>query len=373
MKIITLQKNLKESLYAVSHIAQKNTSLPILNNILISARDGVIKLISTNLEIGITSVVRGKIEEEGEFTVDARILSEYVALLDNDKVELSLSEGELVVSCGSYKTKIKGIGPEEFPLIPNIERSNFIKISAELFKKSLSTVVFSVSSDEARLELSGVYFGLSGTELVLAGTDSYRLSEKKLAVETNIAADQKLIIPARTLQELVRIISSEKNEDGESANNVLMYASDNQCLFVVGSTELVSRLIDGQYPDYHQIIPVKHQCRAMLPQEDIVRAVKAAALFSKTGVNDVVFSLSTKGSLVVSAASGQAGEHASQLDAVVTGADTSITLNYRYVLDGLNAVAGGSVVFEVIDDQTPCIIKDESDPSFMYIIMPIKK
>lgn len=372
MKIITLQKNLKDSLFAVNHIAQKNTNLPILNNILFSAHDGIIKLISTNLEIGITSVVRGKIELEGDFTVDARLISEYVNLLDNDKVEIELLDAELQLRCGNYETKIKGLAAEEFPLIPVIERTEHLKINTEELKKALSRVLFSVSADESRLELSGVLFSCSSDELLIAGTDSYRLSEKKIKIESTFSSDRKLIVPAKTLQELVRIISNEKSGDDE-AKDVFMYASDNQCLFVVGATELVSRLIDGQYPDYRQIIPVKHECSASMVRDEVVRAVKAASLFSRSGVNDIVFSLSTKGELSISSASGQAGEHNTKLAGIITGKDASITLNYRYVLDGLAAVSGASVIFEVIDDQTPCVIKDEADPGFVYIIMPIKK
>jgi len=373
MKIITLQKNLKDSLAAVNHIAQKNTNLPILNNILFSIHNGVIKLISTNLEIGITSTVRGKIETEGDFTVDARLISEYVNLLDNDKVTLERVDSELVVSCGSYSTKIKGLGAEEFPLIPVIERTEYIKINAEELKKALGRVLFSVSADESRLELSGVLFSISKDELLIAGTDSYRLSEKKIKIESTFSSDRKLIIPAKTLQELVRVISNEKQGENEGVLELFMYASDNQCLFLVGATELVSRLIDGQYPDYRQIIPARHECQATIVQEEVLRAVKAASLFSRTGVNDIVFNFSTKGNFAISAASGQAGEHVANLAAVITGKDTVITLNYRYVLDGLAAISGGSVIFEVIDDQTPCVIKDEADPGFVYIIMPIKK
>jgi DNA polymerase-3 subunit beta len=138
MKIISLQKNLKNNLYAVNHIAQKNISLPILNNVLISARDGVIKLITTNLEIGITSILRGKIEEDGAYTVDAKILSEYVNLLDNDKAVLENSDSELKISCGSYKTKIKGLAADEFPLIPVIDRQGFIKIATKELKEALN-------------------------------------------------------------------------------------------------------------------------------------------------------------------------------------------------------------------------------------------
>lgn len=371
MKIISLQKNLKNCLYSVNHIAQKNSSLPILNNILITANDGVINLITTNLELGITTKLRGKIEEEGSFTVDSKTISEYINLLNNEKISIKLVDSDFLIECGSSKTKIKGSSAEEFPLIPKIERLEFVKININDFKKALSQVAFSVSSDETRVELSGVLFSLEEKTMAIVGTDSYRLAEKKINIENNFTNNRQLIIPVKTIQELIRIISSDQGDE-EVVNDVLLYASDNQCLFVVGGTEIVSRLIDGHYPDYKQIIPQKQVCSASFSKEEIIRAVKAAAIFSRVGVNDINFSFSKNG-LEISSASGQTGEHQALLEGIVTGQETSITLNYRYVLDGLSALSGTSAVFSVIDDQTPCILQDEADKDYRYIIMPIKK
>lgn len=372
MKIISLQKNIKIAVQAVNHIAQKNVSLPILNNILLSAKEGVIKLITTNLEIGITSILRGKIETEGAFTVDARTLSEYVSLLDNDKVSLELVDNELVVFSEKQTTKIKGVGADEFPLIPVIDRQQYIKIKAGVLKKALGQIVFSVSTDESRAELSGALFSLKGKKLTIVGTDSYRLAESVLAIETNFQEERQLIIPARTIQELIRIITNEAEAE-EGVEDIMLYTSENQCLFIIGSVELVSRLIDGQYPDYQQIIPSKYNSQATIERAELIRAVKAAAIFSRAGVNDVIFSFSPKKGLEISASSSQSGEHQAQLAATITGDDVSITLNHRFIIDGLNALSGLNVVLEMVDDQTPCLIRDELDKEYIYIIMPIKK
>jgi len=370
MKIISLQKNLKNSLSATSHIAQRNTSLPILNNILISAKDGVIKLVSTNLEIGITSNLRGKIEEEGSFTVDAKTFSEYSSLLDNDKVLLNIDNENLKIECGSYNTKIKGISAEEFPLIPQIERVDGIKIPAQKLKQALSQIVFSVSSDENRAELSGVLFSFKENKLLIVGTDSYRLAEKEISISSGVG-DYKMIIPAKTIQELIRIISIDQDTE-EVGDSIMLYTSDNQCLFVFGGIELVSRLIDGHYPDYKQIIPSKHRCKAIVPKDELVRAVKAAAIFSRTGINDIVLSFSGN-NLKIDSASGQTGEQSSVILSNISGDESNITLNYKYVLDGLMVMAGDEIIFEVVDDQTPCIIKDTKDEAYTYLVMPIKK
>jgi len=371
MKIISLQKNLKNCLYSVNHIAQKNLSLPILNNILINANDGVIKLITTNLELGITATLRGKIEESGSFTVDAKTISDYVSLLDNEKINISLVESDLLIESGSYKTKIKGSSADEFPLIPKIERLEFIKADLNSFKKALTQVVFAVSSDESRIELSGVLFSLNDKTMTIVGTDSYRLAEKKIEIENNFTQNRQLIIPVKTIQEIIRIISTEQGDE-ENVQDIFLYASDNQCLFVVGGIEIVSRLIDGHYPDYQQIIPQKNNCQTSFNRDTIMRAVKAASIFSRAGINDINFTFSKAG-VNISSASGQTGEHEALIEGNFKGLDAKITLNYRYVLDGLSALSGETVVFSVIDDQTPCILQDENNKDYQYIIMPIKK
>lgn len=372
MKIISLQKNIRSAVQAVAHIAQKNSSLPILNNILISAKDGVIKLISTNLEIGITSILRGKIEVDGDFTVDSRMLSEYVSLLDNDKITIEVADEEMIISSEKQKSKIKGTGADEFPLIPNINKEEWIELSPSVFKKALSRVVFAVSSDESRVELSGILFSITDKKVTLAGTDSYRLAESSIEATTNLKEERQIIVPARTVQELIRIITNETDSE-EGLEKVVLYISENQCLFLVGSVELVSRLIDGQYPDYKQIIPTKHDCRVAVDREEFARSVKAAAIFSRTGINDVIFSFNNSGEIEISAASGQSGEHVSHLAATVTGNNVSITLNHRFIIDGLAVFSGHTILLEVVDDQTPCLIRAEDDQGYMYVIMPIKK
>ncbi len=373
MRLISLQKNLKAAVHAVSHIAQKNTNLPILNNILISANDGVIKLITTNLEIGITSLLRGKVEAPGSFTVDARILSDYVNLLSNEKTTLELKDNELIVECGESKTKIKGTSAEEFPFIPEIERANPYSISVEKFKKAASQVIFSAALDESRAELSGILFVFKEQKLTMVATDSYRLSEKTLSVTAENKDERQCIVPARTIQEILRVIGSDTGED-ESPKEIIFYFSENQCLFVLGNTEIVSRLIDGRYPDYRQIIPERHTSRVTIDKQELGRTVKAAALFSKTGVNDInMDAVVSKKNLIISAASGQTGEHTSSLAADVNGEDVSIILNSRYLLDVINVLSEDRVVLELIDENTPCVIRDGEKKDFLYIIMPIRK
>jgi len=374
MKFISLQENLKRGLSVVSRISSKNINLPILNNILIKANAGTIEFISTNLEIGISHQIRGKVEKDGEFTVDSKLINEYISLLESgEKVLVDLEKNELKIECGNYKTKIKGEDSKEFPLIPTIPKNSFYSTNLFTLKKALNSVIFSVSNSENRLELSGVLFSFIGEDLFLAATDSYRLAEYKLKInKEKIEEDQKIIVPAKTIQELLRIIGNFENSLEQDDQEIKIYLSDNQILFSFDSVEIISRLISGHYPDYQQIIPSKSQTEIKTNRNELVRAVKAAALFSKTGINDITLLFFGK-KILVSAFSGSSGESQVELAAEVSGGDNEVTINYRYLLDGLNNIEGEFVGLSVLNNMTPCVLRPEKNKDYLYIVMPIRQ
>ncbi len=378
MKISILQKNFKQGLGLVGSITGKQVNLPILNNILIRAENGIINLVSTNLEIGITHVIRGKIEKEGGYTVDSKILANYVGLLPNEKVEIERKDAQIIIRCGKYNTKINGQPIDDFPLIPVIGREIFYAIkNTDDFKNALSQVIFSVSTSESRLELSGALFSFSGDKLVLAATDSYRLAEKRITVKTNAkdGAERKVIVPARTIQEMIRILSGlGESEMMEEEKEIKCFFSENQILFKIGGTELVSRLIDGQFPDYTQIIPEKPRTTIIVNRQEFLRAVKASSIFTRSDVNDINLDIPEgKSKLVISSSSDFVGENVVEVEAAAKGADNCLVLNYRYLIDGLNNIKDETVIMEIVDNNSPCIIRPESDPDYLYIIMPIKR
>lgn len=375
MNISTLQENLKQGLFAVSHVAGKNINLPILNNVMIEAKGGNIKLIATNLEIGVECLVRGKIEGEGVFTVDSKIFSDYIALLPNQKINIEKKEGGLIVETENYKTKIAGQEAEEFPLIPTVDKKIFYSAQSHNFKEALAGVVFAVSNNETRLELSGVLFNFSPNKLILAATDSYRLAEKEVEIKINQNKEKQIIVPSRTIQELIRILSGRSGEEAEGGGGeVKIYLSENQILFSIGQINLVSRLIEGQYPDYKQIIPQNSKTNVSTNRTELTRAVKASALFSKIGINDVNLDFPRgKNQIVVSSASGQTGENIANVEARVEGEDNGVVVNYRYLLEGLNNIEDENVKIEIVDFNTPCILRPEKEKGYLYIIMPIKQ
>lgn len=373
MKFITLKENLKQGLAIVSHLTSKNINLPILNNILIRAKKEGVELIATNLEISVNHFLRGKIEREGEFTVDARIISEYISLLPEDKIEIELLEDDLKVECQNYKTKIKGQSANDFPVLPKINQEEYFSFSISELRDALASVVFSVSNNENRVELSGVYFSFSPGKLVLAGTDSYRLSEKIIKTNNKSNLERSIIVPAKTIQELIRVLNNFKIEEQiKSEDEIKIYLTENQIFFAFGSTEIVSRIIIGNYPDYKQIIPQSEKTVVGVEKNILVKAVKASGLFSKTGINDI--SLNFIGNkIVLSASSSQAGENFIELDASIKGGDNEIFINYKYLLEGLNNINSDKIIIRVLDNNTPCIIKSENDDNFLYLVMPIKQ
>lgn len=378
MILSILKENLKQGLFMVSHLAGKNVNLPILNNILVDVKKEGVRLVTTNLEIGITNSLRGKVEKEGGFTVDSKIFSDYINLLPNKKIDLSNEDGFLKVVCENYKTKIKTDGVDDFPLIPQIEKKNGKSVKIKEFKKALSKVVFSVSNNESRMELSGVLFVFNKNKLTLAATDSYRLAEKELEIKNEEAGDKKneekkIIVPAKTIQEVLRILSGVE-QGADEKSEISFYINENQILFTIEGTELISRLIEGQYPDYRQIIPASGKTSIIVSRSELIRAIKTSALFSKTGINDINLDFPDgKNQIIVSAASGSSGENIAIIDAETRGVDNSTIINYQYLLDGLNNIDEDNVKIDVIDGNTPCLIKPLNEKGYIYIIMPIKQ
>lgn len=382
MKFSCTQENLNQILNIVSHIAAKNANLPILSNILIKAENKNLSISSTNLEIGISASVRGKIEEDGEYSVDARLFASYISLLPKDRVDVELLADELKIQCQKQKTKIKGQGSADFPLIPQISKENAFIISADKFKEAIYGVSFAVSTSEIRPEISGVYVAFMKDQVIMTATDSYRLAEIKIPYVENSRIsgedeyqESRIIIPVKTLQEVSRVLSSMKDEvSSDSVENVEVYLEESQIMFVYNGIELVSRLIDGQYPEYGQIIPEKFECQVTVSATELIKAVKTSSLFAKTGVYDIKLDFKTNSSeLLVISSSAQTGENISSLEMEKTTTGEEVMLNYKYLLDGLQNIGSESVMFEINDSNNPCVMKPVGRDNYLYLIMPIRQ
>lgn len=372
MKFSCTKDNLVEALSLVGGVAGKQVNLPILSNILIKVNEQKITLSATNLDIAVTAQVRGKVEREGSFTVPARMMSDFVGLLSAERIDLAVEGEEMVIAAGKSITKIKGIGSDEFPIIPTLEQGLRLVVAPLDLKKGFSEVLSSVARNDIRPELSGIFLGINVYErkgLTLAATDSYRLAETLIPLlEGN--EERRSIIPAKTAQEIVRIIALENVEE----KKVEILLGENQINVRYGSTELVSRLVEGVYPDYVQIIPQTFKTVANIPLQQFVKEIKAAGLFTTSGVNAITVSLKPeKGVISLSSVSTQAGEYVSEIPVEISGEETTILLSHRYLLDGLQLLEGDVAVLKIINGDSPCLLVPVEKEGLRYIIMPIRQ
>src|SRR3989338_851527 len=368
MRIICTQENLIKGLNVVSRLAGKNISLPILNNILIKTEGGLIKLISTNLDIGIKTTLRGKVESEGEITVGAKIFTEYVALLTGGNVEISVDNNNILIKTENQQTTIKGQGTDDFPVIPWLESGNEIELGSETLKEGLSQVINSASYNNVRPEFSGILMVVNKDNLVLAATDSYRLAEKNIKIVKNNLNQEKAykIAPLKALQEVIRICG-----DGEEP--VKIKFGESQIVFGFKETTIMSRLIEGNYPDYKEIIPNGWKTRVVAEKSALTTQIKTASLFSRAGINDVLLEFNKNNNIIISAANAQCGENKSTVEAIIEGENNSAVFNYKYFLEGLQNINQKKIVIEVNSSDLPVILRPENDNNYLYLIMPIRR
>lgn len=369
------RENLTYTLDLVSPLASKHANLPILSNILLTVTEAGVEVSATNLEIAVKTHLRAKVEKTGSFTVPAKTLTDYVRLLTSEQVEISLLENELVITCGNSSTKIKGSTADEYPVIPTIEEEHPYSLGVDVFRSGLSKAVTAVAKNEIRPELSGIFFKFLSERyqgLIMAATDSYRLAEVKVPVTQGDDSDISCIVPGRVAFEINRLLQLGKSREGEE--NVRLWVSDNQIGVRYDNFEMTSRLIDGNYPDYTQIIPDSFQTTASFSKDVMVNKIKAASLFAVSGVNAVSFDLNvSQNNIGVSSTSTQTGEHVSEVDAVLDGEENSILLNFRYVLDGLSHMESDDIQFYVNSADAPCMFTPKDNENFLYIVMPIRQ
>jgi len=364
MKLSCTQENLASGLNLVSPIASKGGSLPILQNILLEARDGSLMLRATNLEIGVTAHVRGKIEQEGTFTVNGRLFHDYVGLLSSDKIDIEVEEEHLQIRSGNQQTKIHGLSSEEFPVIPSMDGGSSLTLEAAEIHEALGQVLFAVSASDTRPEISGVFLKFENDVLTMVGTDSYRLTERKIKCKTSVEKPIETIVPLRTMQELARILGASEGELG-------VMVSESQILFSVGEVELVSRLVVGNFPDYKQIIPSAVKTTVALDKEPLSRAIKSASLFCRAGLNHVSLQFSSD-KILVSASASQVGENTIEVPAKIEGSDVDIVFDYRFLLDGLSALRGSEVIIKLDGSASPGVFISKEE-GYLYLVMPIKQ
>lgn len=363
MKIICTQENLRTGLSTVSRIITSSNTLPILNNLLLKTENGLLKVSSTNLEISIHTIVRCKVEDPGEVCVPAKIFSDLVNTLPNRNITLTAGEGVLKVEVEKHSASVKTLPSDDFPSIPAVDSGNKITFASSVLKGSLEEVVFAASHNETQPEISGVLIKPAKTGCTFVATDRYRLAERKLSMSAPDTG--QVIVPLRTSLEIIKSLAS-------GPETVDMVLGENQILFDVGDTQIISRVIDGQYPDYEQIIPNQFGTTVYINRLELLGALKTSSIFSQ-GSNSVRLEVDESGSqIIISSGSQDVGESTVAVAAEISGPGVSVLFNHRYILDMLNASSAERMLVKINSDSLPVVFSEDNNSEYLYLVMPIK-
>ncbi len=375
MKVSCLQENLQRALAQVSRAVATKTALPVLGNVLLATEDGRLRIAATNLEIGITTWIGASIDEPGRITVDARLLSEFVNTLPNAPVSLTVEEprATLQVQCGRDKAGINGIDADDFPVIPRLEGDAYAaEVDPQALREMIAQVEFAAATDESRPVLAGVLARFEGETLTLAAADGFRLAVRHGELAAPVAERLDIIVPARAMRELARILG-----DHTDPVRLAITPTQSQLLVRVGETEFLSRLIDGTFPDFKQIIPRDFNTRLELGRDAFLNAVRRASYFARDN-NDVVRlevhageEEFMPGNIEVSANAAERGNSQSFVDASVTGPETQIAFNARYLADVLTVLKNGQVLVGMNGTNQAGVVRAVGTEDYTHVIMPM--
>jgi len=372
MKIEVLKENFKNSLNVVEKIVSKNLSLPILDNVLINTEDNFLSLSSTNLETAIKIWILAKIVKKGKVVAPAKFLSSFVSSLPNEKIILEEKNQGLYIECKNYKTNVQGFNPEEFPLIPEFKDCEYLEIDNKKLCQGLSQVADISAISQSRPEISGIYFYFSKNTVKIVATDSFRLAEKNITLEGPVKKDISFILPQKPAKEILNIL-----EDKEG--NTKIYILPNQVMFEFPMKEfahpqvqIISRLIEGEYPNYQEIIPSKFKTQILLKRDEFLDQIKTASLFAGK-LNEVKVKIEDKNKEVqIFAQDPDIGQSQSSISAKIDGDPIEISFNHKFLIDGLLKMKSSEVSFEISKEEGACVLKPVGDISYIYVVMPIR-
>lgn len=362
MKLQVTQENLSRALNNVARIATTRNTLPILANVLIKTVDNRLCIAATNLNIAITTYIGSKVSENGSITVPARLMQDFISSLPSGVIDINLEDTKLHISTEHHKSTVNGTPADDYPVMPQIKEGKKWSMSSKELKSALSQVVVAASNDDARPVLTGVNFYTLEGKLYAVATDSYRLAEKQLMP---LKEEISVLVPASSLQDLLRILDDSDDE-------VQVTSDEQQILFAKGDVELVTRLIDGKFPEYKKLIPNKFNSSAVATKSEISNIAKVSSLFARETAGSVKVKIdSANKQISIDSLASQLGENSANVAAKTNG-NGEITLNSRYIMDALNSLSGEEVFIGFNEKLEPFIIKDNKDDSYQHIIMPLK-
>lgn len=368
MNIIIIKSALKDGLGVIERAVSESANLPILKNVLIETKEGGIVVSATNLEIATSCFVPAKIISTGKTTMPLGLLWGVVNNLPTERLSLEEKDGSVEIKTENYRAKIQSLPAEDFPIIPQVKEDGCVKISGATLVDSLSRVVAASQISDLRPELGSVLLDFNLDEIKLVATDSFRLAEKTIGknqYQTDHTQKFRLLIPIKTAQEVYKITKEEEE--------VSIYHDQHQILFKTQRYGLVSRLIDGNFPDYTAILPKKFETEIMLSKGELLNALKLAGVFSSK-VNEVRIKTSPdQKSLEIFSLDQSLGDNNYTLPAKIKGQHKEISFNWRYLAEGLKVISGDDVFWGINEDNKPALLKSQTEDSYFYILMPILK
>lgn len=370
MKLSVLQENLNLALTNVSRFISSKNQLPVLNNLLLSTDDGRLKISATNLELSINYWLGAKIDQEGSITLPPKEITEFISYLSPGKIDISLKDNNLLsVSSEKINSTFTTIPAVDYPDFPKIDSNTNFDLDLNLFLDSISQIAFSAALEDIRPVLTSVLCQFTKNNLTLVATDGFRLSLKeiKLVNPLNLDSDNPItfLIPAKSLLEVIKLAkNNQKIKLGLTSDN-------HQVVFVLEDIEIISRLIEGEYPDYQKIIPDNYSTKVFINRDEFLQAVKITSVFAKESAN--VVKLNVKSSNIeLSANAPQIGQNKTSIDAKIEGENLEIAFNYKFLVDFLTNCKSQEVILQLNDSLSPAGFQDQSDPSFTHIIMPVR-
>ncbi|MBI2832420.1 MAG: DNA polymerase III subunit beta [Chloroflexi bacterium] len=373
MKLSCLQENLNRGLNVVGRAVATRTTLPITNNVLLSTDQGRLKLVATNLEMAISCWIGAKVDEEGEITVPAKLLTDFVSSLPNEKIDFSLSPQTKTLSlkCARFEARVSGVDAKDFPPVPRLGDGVTTKVDVDELRQGITRVVFAAATEESRPVLTGINALFEGDTLTLAAADGFRLAVYKLPLAVAVKEKSEVIVPARTLGELNRLMVDQEEPVEVTVNTV-----KSQALFRLKDTELVSQLVQGSFPRYEQLIPKSYATRTVVDVAEFSRASKMASIFARDGSGIVRLEVTPGGEVApgkvkISARSEEVGDDEGTIDATVEGEAAKIAFNGKYLTDVLGILREQQVALETTNPSSPGVIRPVGNEKYIHVVMPM--
>jgi len=366
MKFTCNTNNLRKVISLVEHNTVRKISLPILSSILLTVEKGRLTLTTTNLEIATEAWVGAKVFDEGRVAVPAHILSSYLQTVKADQIHINSQKEHLVLTTPERRIIIKGYPVEDFPLVPKVQEDAHCTLSAGEVYRALSQVIFAAATTSIKPELSSVLFRFLKTSLKVVATDSFRLSETTIPGSfADMQSMQYFLLPIHTASELLRVLDADMRD-------LEVTVTKGQILFATETFRIVSRLVEGAFPDYERIIPAKFTTRVVLAKSDFQETLRGIGLFTSK-LNDVSLKLHPElEELEVTTANADVGEYFSKLKSEMTGEELSLSFNYRYLIEGVQQIKSEKIFLGFSGAHGPVLIKHSDSEEYIYIAMPMK-